>query len=156
MRGSASLLNCDVRQMLTVLIAILSSASHFVAQPCERLAADPEVPIGLVGRYEIVGRRPNSNETYEGTVSLNIEGDDYRVERTIGEKVDTGVAWIQVCTPDDIWSIRVQFTEEDQVFNQVCSFSTDGDNYFRWTCRTGYGARHIGRMGIEAWFQVHE
>ena len=110
-----------------------------------------------MGRYEIVGRRPNSSETYEGTVSLSIEDGDYAVERTIGQTTETGVAWIQVCAPDEIWSIRVQFTDETRELNQVCSFSTDGDNYYRWTCRTGYGARDSNRReGIEAWFQVPE
>ncbi len=139
---------------------VLSAVDVGVAQ-CPQVEASGEDYPFLGGRYEIVGRLPDSDSTYGGTVELRWREGAFVAARTVNGQATRGTAWLQNCGGvDRRLSLRFRYarTERDPAtLNMVCTWSIDGDNATRLTCKTGYGERQINqRLGIEALFQMIE
>ena len=142
-----------LRKAVSVLI-ILGTISNGVHATdfCKRLPMDPEVPAGLDGSYEIVGRNSASGVAYTGTLVLGIGRNSYAVTRTTDRGTVNGDAWMESCGIDKVKALIVRYYTKP-VTEMHCTFTADGDNYYRATCRT----HQIGRQkfGLEAWFQNH-
>ncbi|GAA5010521.1 hypothetical protein GCM10025793_22310 [Lysobacter lycopersici] len=134
------------------MVMILATIpSHALATSfCERMLLDPEVPAGLDGSYEIVGKDPATGAAYTGTLVLGIGKDSYAITRTTGADIVNGDAWMESCGMDKIKALVVRYYTKP-VTEMSCALDADGDNYYRATCRT----HQVGqkRLGLEAWFQ---
>ena len=117
---------------------------------CKRLPMDPEVPAGLEGSYEIVGKDPASGAAFVGTLVLDRGETVYALTRTIADGTINGDAWFESCGADDIRTLMVRYDAMPAI-EMACTLAADGGNYYRITCRT----RQAGRrwQGLEAWFQ---
>jgi len=134
--------------MVMVLATIPSHA--LAAGFCERMPLDPEVPAGLDGSYEIVGKDPSTGVAYAGTLVLGIGKNRYAITRTIANTTVNGDAWMESCGMDKIKALVVRYYTKP-VTEMSCTLDADGDNYYRATCRTHQAGQK--RIGLEAWFQ---
>ena len=139
-----------MRQFLAIVVLWIPLSAN-AAGFCERQPIDPEVPAGLAGSYEIIGKTPGSGESYVGTLLVSYGKSAYALTRTIGRTAVNGDAWLEHCSPDRIRILVVRYYTKPAPLEAYCTLGADGNNYYRTTCRTSYGAR---RQGLESWFQT--
>ena len=142
--------NTPVRYNLLLLFFILSPPNALADAFCHVMPVDPEWPAGLAGRYEIVGKNPQTGRAYTGTLNLSYGKNDYELTRSIGKKSIPGRAHIERCGLDQITFLSVRY-DSAPVTEALCSLASDGDNYCRITCRTRIPGQ--SGFGLEAWFQ---
>lgn len=141
----------DAMQRFIIAIVFLSFPMPILAADfCQRQAYDAEVPAGLYGSYEIIGRDPSTGKLYSGRIGIDDGKSHYSVTRTINSQPMKGQAWIEACSAEKIPYLFVRYDSEPKL-KFVCSFAMDGDNYYRITCRTGRDGKNW--HGLEAWFQ---
>ncbi|WDS35244.1 hypothetical protein [Pseudoxanthomonas sp.] len=139
-----------MKRLLPLMVMLGVSGGVRAASVCERLPVDPEFPAGLSGSYEIVGKDPAKGTVYTGTLTLDYGKDSYVLSRGTDGQTLHGVAWIQRCGVDKIRTLLVRYDTQPAI-EMACALQTDGDNYYRATCRTRQGGDQSG--GLEAWFQ---
>lgn len=106
----------------------------------------------LKGSYEIIGRRPDSNDTYTGKVVLRKTDGHLRVTRYINSQEIEGTGKIETTTCDKVKVLRVSFIEKGQAYEVTYLINSDLDNYGRLT---GYVYQKEGKtkqVGLEALF----
>jgi hypothetical protein len=132
-----------------LLLALLTFSGAAAASGlCERMPVDPELPAGLAGGYDLIGKDPTTGNSYSGTLRINYGKRTYAITRTSGNNTVHGDAWMERCGMDKIEFFRARYYTKP-VTDVSCSLDADGDNYYRTTCRTW----QAGRRGLEAWFQ---
>ena len=110
----------------------------------------------LQGRYELIGRVPDSNKTYTGKVVLRKSGDYFEVIRRIEGKEIKGIGKIERATADKIRVLRVRFVDGNKSYEATYLIGSDLDNYGRLT---GYLYLKEGGTkvpGLEALFISHQ
>ncbi len=109
----------------------------------------------LQGTYKVIGKVPDSNQTYTGKVFLRIEDGHLQVIRKIDNKEIKGIGKIETATADEIKVLRVRFREKDKGYEVTYIINSDLDNYARLT---GYVYLQKGGTimpGLEALFIDH-
>ena len=109
----------------------------------------------LKGTYELIGRYPDSNETYTGRVEFKKSDDGLKVTRSVNGTEIEGTGKIETATADSINVLRVRFSEDENDYEISYLISSDLDNYARLT---GYFYLRTGdtrKPGIEALFAGH-
>jgi hypothetical protein len=109
----------------------------------------------MVGKYDLIGRKPDSNATYAGRVTLRNENGVLQVTRMIEGKTNQCVARFDTVTGDDrIPVLRMHFHLDDKEYDASYRWQSDPDNYPRFT---GYvylpGTKS---PGLEALFPIHK
>jgi hypothetical protein len=109
----------------------------------------------MAGEYDLVGRKPDSNVTYNGHVTLRDEGGVLQVTRTVDGRTDTCSARFDtVAGTDRIPVLRMQFHFDGKEYDATYRWQSDPDNYPRFT---GYlylsGTKS---PGLEALFPIHK
>ncbi len=117
---------------------------------CERVPFHPEVPAGLAGGYDIIGKAPGTGASYSGRLVIEHKKDGYAMARTVNGKTVRGDAWLEVCGPDKIHYFWARYGTRPAT-ELLCRLGNDGDNYHRATCRARRGKAD---NGLEAWFQI--
>lgn len=119
----------------------------------------PPVPIEfLVGTYDVIGRYPDSEQLYTGTVAISLSDtatNSVSVTRTIGEISTQGEGELTTATGDAIAVLRVVFQEAGRAMETTYLIDSDLDNYARLT---GYVYMQGGGTripGIESLFHAH-
>ncbi|MFN4120189.1 hypothetical protein [Acidovorax sp.] len=135
-------------RLLSVLaLAVAASAAHAQSY-CERQAFDPELPVGLDGKYEVVGKAARTGKPYAGRLSVALGKDSYILRRTVGGRQVRGEGWIELCSPDRFMVLRVQYqTPRPEAGTFICYLRTGGDFDYRVSCTDFDG------KALEAWFQ---
>ena len=106
----------------------------------------------LKGSYELVGRWPDSNETYSGKIVLEKDREYFRVVRLINGKKITGVGKIETATSDKVKVLRIRFKQDEREYEGTYLIGSDLENYGRLT---GYLYLKNGKTknpGLEAFF----
>ena len=109
----------------------------------------------LDGSYDVIGRYPDSNQTYTGKIILIKSGETLEVIRKIKNKVIRGIGKIETASADKIKVLRVRFTEHGKRYEATYLINVDIDNYGRLT---GYIYLQDGETkipGLEALFSDH-
>ena len=132
---------------LVLLAAPLNSVATDI---CRKAPFNPELPAGLAGSYEIVGRDPVDGTAYSGHLAISAGSSGYGIARVISGKVTQGTAWIENCGQDNIRLLAARFSSSPDIL-AICTLGADGDNYYRVTCRTRTSA--MSWKGLESWFQ---
>ena len=101
-------------------------------------------------KHEIVGR--NSAAAFTGTLVLGIGRNSYAVTRTTDRGTVNGDAWMELRNRQGKALIVRYYTKP--VTEMHCTFTADGDNYYRATCRTHPTGRQ--KFGLEARFRTIE
>ena len=108
----------------------------------------------LKGSYELVGRWPDSNETYSGKIILEKDHGHFNVVRLINGKKISGIGKIETATSDEVKVLRIRFKQDEREYEGTYLIGSDLDNYGRLT---GYLYLENGKTknpGLEALFIV--
>jgi hypothetical protein len=108
----------------------------------------------MAGKYDLIGRKPDSTATYTGHVMLRDEGGVLQVTRTIEGKTDKCVARFDTVAGDDrIPVVRMHFHFDGKEYDAAYRWQSDPDNYPRLT---GYVyLADTKSPGLEALFPIH-
>jgi hypothetical protein len=109
----------------------------------------------MTGEYDLIGRKADSNATYNGHVTLRDEGGALRVARTVEGKTEKCAARFDtVAGTDRIPVLRMHFRFDGKEYDATYRWQSDPDNYPRLT---GYlylpGTKS---PGLEALFPIHK
>jgi hypothetical protein len=104
----------------------------------------------FAGKYEIVGRRPDSNQTYSGTATISANGKKLKIVRSVNGRMSEGIGKFDRVTADEIPVIKISFREDGRSAEETCMFAGDVDNYVRMTCVV-YG-KATKKAGLETYF----
>lgn len=112
----------------------------------------------LEGSYEVIGRSPDSEDLYSGTVTMmlsNSEAETLSVTRTIGGTSIQGEGAFAETRSDAVTVLRVAYKEDGQNREVTYLIEVDLDNYARLT---GYVYQKDGETqlpGVEVLFNDH-
>ena len=127
----------------------------FVAEPTALAENDTDFLYDfLKGSYEIIGRWPDSDETYSGKIVLEKEREHFRVIRLIDGKKITGIGKIETATSDKVKVLRIRFEQDEREYEGTYLIGSDLENYGRLT---GYLYLKNGKTkkpGLEAFFII--
>ncbi len=138
----------------------LSAILIFLSLPASVLAGNDEENTDftygfLIGSYEVIGRYPDSNETYTGKVIIKKSQETLEVFRIIDNKTIKGAASLDLVTADKIKVLRVGFTENETEYEATYLIDTDLDNYGRLTGYIYLKEGGTKKPGLEALFSDH-
>ena len=113
---------------------------------------ESELPT-LTGKYEIIGRRCDSDKLYTGRITIEEKRpNEFTVTRVIGTKTTVGSGKVEWATPDKIKVFRIRFQEDGKDMGGTFLWRSDLDNDGRIS---GYvypiGYRGV-KPGLEALF----
>lgn len=88
----------------------------------------------MAGEYVVVGKHPESDETYLGRIVLQQNGKGFDVTRTIAGHIAKGTASFETAGGSDhIPVLRMRFVEDGKELEGTYQWKSDLDNYFRLT-----------------------
>ena len=109
----------------------------------------------LAGTYNVIGKVPDSNQTYTGKAILRKNGDQLEIIRKIKDKEIKGIGKIESAA-DEIQVLRLRFRENEKDYEVTYIIDSDLDNYARLS---GYVYLQNGGTtmpGLEALFIAHK
>ena len=109
----------------------------------------------LQGQYQVVGREPDSDRTYTGTVILRKEHGQLKLIRKINGKVIEGVGKVETVTADEIKVLRVRFVQSEKKYEITYLIHSDLDNYARLSGHVYLQDGKTKRAGLETLFIDH-
>ena len=111
----------------------------------------------MSGEYELVGRKPDSTATYTGHVTLREKSDTLQVIRTIDGKTTRGTMRLEtIGGTDRIPVARTQFILDGVEYEATYMWSSDADNYPRFTGYIYRPGNQTKSPGLEALFPIHK
>lgn len=139
------------RLLILLLLPACTAGAPPAREPyCKRLPFDEEVPPGLIGKYELLGKEAGTGLTYSGALEIAVVNGTYALTRTVKGQTLKGEAWAESCSPDKFQVLRARYDSKPKPFELSCYLRFDGDNFTRASCTTFEGG------GLEAWYQSHE
>lgn len=143
---------------LLPLVLLLSGCTPESPETSSLSDAPSGLPIEfLAGSYDVVGRRPGSDQTYSGTMVLAPSDSDaslLSITRTIGQVSTSGTGSLQ-WTEAQVQVLRISFEDGVEPMEATYLIVSDLDNYPRMT---GYVYRREGDTaipGLEVLFSDH-
>lgn len=109
----------------------------------------------LPGVYRVVGKLPDSSETYTGRVVIRAEAGGFQVIRTIRGRTVTGRGRLESATADRVRVLRVRFSLDGRRYEATYLIHSDLDNYARLTGFVYPQGGKTADPGLEAFFIVH-
>jgi hypothetical protein len=134
--------------LLIILFGV--SGGSLAREFCERIPIDPELPAGLEGSYEVIGKDPVTGVGYTAALAIGYGENSYALTRVSQADSVNGDAWFELCGADRIHMLVARYYTKP-ITEVRCTLASDGDNYYRTTCRTRQAGH--GWPGLEAWFQ---
>lgn len=111
----------------------------------------------LAGTYEVVGRLPDSEQVYSGTLQLKLaERRGFTFTKKVANLTITGKAKIEKALAGEAKVLRMHFEQDAQAYESTCLISSDLDNYARLTCQTYLQNGSTKRAGQEALFMQQD
>lgn len=116
-------------------------------------AADDEPPQWsfVLGRYQLIGRHPDSLATYSGTASIERVGGLLRLTRQIAGKRSQVLGVVRRADPGEAHVLAFKWGRR-RPLEMVCVIGSDLDNYARLTCHWGKAGNPHRQPGMEAYF----
>jgi hypothetical protein len=105
----------------------------------------------VVGRYQLIGRHPDSPKTYTGTAHIERVGERLRLVRDIAGKQSQLFGVVRRADPGEAYVLDFHWGER-RPMQMVCLIGTDLDNYARLTCHWGRAGNPHKQPGMEAYF----
>ncbi len=157
------LMNKTSKVSFLTLILVLIGISACQVELEEPLLSSEQEAIRIpaefvVGSYEVIGRYPDSEQLYSGTVEINVsdtESNALSITRTIGGIATRGKGTITTTTSDAIVVMRVEFEEEAGMLEATYLIASDLDNYARLTGYVYAEDERTSLPGIEVLFNDH-
>lgn len=116
------------------------------------LAADPDLYGFLAGTYAVIGKAPDSDRTYSGTILFEETEDALRVVRSVGTTKIVGTGKLEKALHGEVDVLRVRFSEQGKNFEATYLIKGDLDNYARLTGYVYAAGGGTERVGLEALF----
>lgn len=133
--------------LLLLAVACLSAPSVYGAE------ADDESPLWsfVVGRFQLIGRHPDSRTTYTGTARIDRVGNRVRLTRDIVGRRSQVFGVIRRADPGEAEVLAFRWGGRRSM-EMVCLIGSDLDNYPRLTCHWGKAGNPHRQPGMEAYF----
>jgi hypothetical protein len=112
------------------IILLILAAVLCMAMPA-RGSKDADLPGFLSATYSLIGKKPGSNQTYSGSVTIKTHGDTIEVIRCIGSSRLAGSGSIVAITADKIPNLKVRWREGKDEYEALYVIQGDADNYAR-------------------------
>jgi hypothetical protein len=113
-------------------------------------------PEFLIGKYLLIGKAIDSQETYQGKMEIYSDKDLLRIKRSINGTVVYGTAAIERAEmADGAEVLRLRFNENGMDVEEACLMRVDLDNYARISCYLYYPGKGTDAPGLEAMFNDH-
>ena len=129
------------------------SALCLKSQVCVANQNQNEFLAGFVaGRYHLIGKSPDSDNTYYGKVGLISTERGIEVHRFVAGKTIVGSGAIEKATADDVNVLRIRFKENNTEYEETCMIDGDLDNFARISCYLYRSGVKTGNPGLEALF----
>ena len=109
----------------------------------------------LRGTYQVIGRWPDSNKSYNGKVVIKSKGDHLQVLRSINGEEIKGVGRIAAATADKIKVLTVEFPQHGRRYEAKYIIDSDLDNFARLTGYLYLKTGETKKPGLEALFIDH-
>lgn len=109
----------------------------------------------LTGKYLLVGKAVDSDETYTGKVEIFLENETLKVRRKIEKQVTVGDATIESALNGDAKVLRIRFSESDVKYEETCLWRSDLNNYARISCYLYQPGVKTMSPGLEVLFYDH-
>jgi hypothetical protein len=106
----------------------------------------------LDGAYVIVGRLPDSKQTYQGTIKVSTSNQVLNVARVINGQKTVALGKFET-TQENARVLKLNLDSKGKKYEESCLVSNDLDNYARVTCYV-YG-KTTKKVGLETWFNDH-
>lgn len=137
------------RSTLTFLLVAAACLAGMPAQAADEDEA-PEWSF-VPGRYQLIGRHPDSPTTYAGTARIERVGRQLRLTRVVGGRKSQVFGVVRRADPGEAWVLHFKWGDK-QPMEMVCVIGTDLDNYARLTCHWGKAGNPHAQPGMEAYF----
>ena len=108
------------------------------------------------GRYEIIGRYPESDSLYRGNVILRKADNVLQMIRTINGKSITCQARIETAPMAETRVLRTHFSLNGMYYEATYLIHSDLDNYPRLSGYIYGKGKQTQKPGLEAWFILRE
>lgn len=105
----------------------------------------------VVGRYQLIGRAPDSQRTYHGKARIERVGGKLKLTRVIDGKSSQALGVVRRADPGEAWVLAFAWKEK-RAMEMVCVIGTDLDNYARLSCHWGRAGNPHRQPGMEAYF----
>jgi hypothetical protein len=145
-----------------VRIALLITIALFLSRSYARSTEPPKPPYDLdfvatfvEGEYVVIGRKPESKETYTGRITFAKQGKDLDFTRAVGGKTQHGTVVLDTKTDESGRPVlRIRFSVGGQSYEATYLWHSDLSNFARLT---GYVYLTTGKTkfpGLEALFPL--
>jgi hypothetical protein len=105
----------------------------------------------VVGRYDLIGRHPDSGKLYSGQATIDVVGGHVRLTREIDGWRGDVFGTVRRADPGEALVLAFAWGEKP-VMEMVCLIGSDLDNYARLTCHWGKAGNPHKKPGMEAYF----
>lgn len=140
-----------------LLLALLAISTSAVWAHCPGNSSEEDSLYAfLEGMYHLIGRLPDSKETYSGKVVLKKTDDVLQVTRVINGKEIKGVGKLEAATADKIKVLRIRFIDESKRYEATYLINSDLDNYARLSGYLYVIQGGTKEPGLEALFIDHQ
>ena len=137
---------------LSPLRLIATCLLCLIAMPAGATEADEPPQWSFVpGRYQLIGRHPDSPLTYSGTARIDRVGRQLRLTREIGGKQSRIFGVVRRADPGEAYVLIFKW-DNPRSTEMVCVIGSDLDNYARLTCHWGQTGNPHRQPGMEAYF----
>ncbi len=123
--------------------------------PLTCIAEDDFLHMMAQGKYLLVGKGLDSDNTYHGKVEIKESNGKLTVSRNINGKISNGTAAIEPALNGDAKVLRIRFTEGEKEYEQTCMVGSDLDNYARISCYLYQPKVRTMQPGLEVLFNDH-
>lgn len=130
--------------MLTCLAALPSHGTE---------DGEPVLWSFVPGRYQFIGRHPDSLRTYSGTATIERVGNKLRLTRSIAGKRSQVLGVVRRADPGEADVLAFKWGNRTPM-EMVCLVGSDLDNYPRLTCHWGKKGNPHTQPGLEAYFAL--
>jgi hypothetical protein len=144
--GAASgSIGLTVRVLLAAASCLWATSSYGAEE--EELPQWSFVP----GRFQLIGRHPDSQVTYTGTAKIDRVGGQLRLSRIIDGRQSQVFGVVRRADPGEAYVLAFKWGKQ-RPMEMVCLIGTDLDNYARLTCHWGKAGNPHKQPGLEAYF----
>ena len=112
----------------------------------------------LAGKYLLIGQKPDSKETYSGTISFSFDEKKkiLNFKRIVNGKNTLGTAKIEKALAGEAEVLRLRFVENKKEYEGTFLWRSDLDNYGRLSGYIYLKNNSTKSPGLEAYFIQQE
>lgn len=104
------------------------------------------------GAYVVIGRLPDSNQTYQGTIGVTSSNQVLSMTRVINGQKTIALGKFET-TSENAQVLKISFESKGKKYEESCLVVSDLDNYARVTCYVYQ--QSTKKVGLETWFSNH-